>query len=78
MNAMAGNKILQTSKSPWPANKVRGRNEPGASDAVKAQVSVINNGSVVAQLFIGHKSPVDNAYRMKSEAAFINTIEDNS
>jgi len=52
-NVMAGNKILQTIKSPWPANNVRRRNEPVATDAIKAQAPAVDDGSAMAQLFIG-------------------------
>jgi len=40
-NVMAGSKILQTIKSPWPANNVLRRNEPVATDTIKAQVPAI-------------------------------------
>jgi len=75
-NVMAGNKILQTIKLPWPANNVRQRNEPVATDTVKAQVPAGNDGSTMAQLFIGRKSLVSDAYGVKTDAAFINTLED--
>jgi len=35
-NVMAGNKILQTIKSPWPTNNVQCCNEPVATDTIKA------------------------------------------
>jgi len=74
---LAGNKILQTIKSPWLANNVRCRNEPVATDAVKAQVPAVDNGSTMAQLFIGRKSLVSDAHGVKADAAFVNTLEDN-
>jgi len=74
---MAGNKILQTIKSPWPANHVRRRNEPVATDTIKAQVTAVDNGSTMAQLFIGRKSLVSDAYGVKTDAAFANALEDN-
>jgi len=76
-NVMAGNKILQTIKSPWPANNVRRRNEPVAKDTIKAQVPAVDNGSTMAQLFIGRKSLLSDAYGVKTDAAFNNTLEDN-
>jgi len=76
-NVMAGNKILQTIKSPWPANNVRRRNEPVATDTIKAQVPAVDDGSTMAQLFIGRKSLVSDAYGVKTDAAFVNTLEDN-
>jgi len=76
-NAMAGNKILQTIKSPWPANNVGCRNEPVATDTIKAQVPAVDDGSMMAQLFIGRKSPVSDAHGVKTDAALVNTLEDN-
>jgi len=74
---MTGNKILQTIKSPWPANNVRRRNEPVTADAIKAQVPAVADGSTMAQLFIGQKSLVADAHGVKTDAAFVNTLEDN-
>jgi len=74
---MAGNKILQTIKSPWPANNVQHRNEPVATDTIKAQVPAVNDGSTMAQLFIGQKLLVADAYGVKTDAEFVNILEDN-
>ena len=76
-NVVAGNKIIQTTKSPWPANNVRRRNEPVATDTVFATVPAIDDGSTMAQIFVGRKTLVADAYGMKSTAAFVNTLEDN-
>jgi len=76
-NVMAGNKILQTIKSPWSTNIVQSRNEPIATDTIKAQVPAVDDGSTMAQLFIGRKSLVSDAYGVKTDAAFVNTLEDN-
>jgi len=76
-NIMAGNKILQTIKSPWPANNVRHCNEPVATDAIKAQVPAVDDGSTMAQLFIGRKLLVADPYGVKTDAAFVNALEDN-
>jgi len=76
-NVMAGNKIVQTIKSPWPANNMLRRNEPVATDAIKAQVPAVDDGSAMAQLFIGRKSLVSDACGVKTDAAFVNTLEDN-
>jgi len=54
-NIMAGKKIVQTIQSPWPANNVRRQNELVATDAIKAHVLAVNDGSMMAQLFIGQK-----------------------
>jgi len=75
-NVMAGNKILQTIKSPWPANNVRRRNEPVATDTMKAQVPAVDDGSTMAQLFIGPKLLVSDAHGVETDATFVNTLED--
>jgi len=62
-NIMAGNKILQTIKSPWPASNVRRCNEPIATNTIKAQVPAVDDGSTMVQLFIGRKSLVSDAWR---------------
>jgi len=74
---MAGNKILKTIKLPWPANNVRRCNEPVAMDTIKAQVPAIDDGSAMAQLFFGRRLLVSDAYGVKTDAAFVNTLEDN-
>jgi len=58
-------------------NNVRHRNEPVATDTVKAQAPAVDNSSTMAQLFIGRKSLVSDAHGVKTDAAFINTLEDN-
>ena len=40
-------------------------------------VAAIDNGSKTAQLFVGHQSLVADAYPMKTEKQFVNTLEDN-
>jgi len=72
---MAGNKILQTIKSPWPVNNVRHCNEPVATDTINAQVPAVDDGSTMAQLFIGRKLLVSDAYSVKTNAAFVNTLQ---
>jgi len=74
---MAGNKILQTIKSPWPANIARRWNKPVTTDTIKAQAPAVDNGSMMAQLFNRRKSLVSDACGAKTDAAFVNTLEDN-
>ena len=76
-NVMAGNKILQTIKSPWSTNNIQRCNEPVAVDTIKAQVPAVADGSTMAQLFIRQKLLVADAYGVKTDAAFVNTLEDN-
>jgi len=56
---------------------VRRRNEPVATDTIKAQVPAVDDGSTMAQLFIGRILLVSDAYGVKTDAAFVNTLEDN-
>jgi len=51
-NVMAGNKILQTIKSPWSANNVRRRNEPVSTDTIKTQVPAFDDGSIIYRMQI--------------------------
>ena len=77
-SVVSGRNLLQTIQSPFPAHNVWRRNEPVATDTIFAQVPAIDtNGQTQAQLFIGRKSLVSDAYGMKTEAEFVNTLEDN-
>ncbi len=77
-NVMQGHIIQQTLKSPFPAANVWRRNEPVATDTIKAQVPAVDtNGQTMAQLFIGRKSLVADAYGMNTDAEFVNTLWDN-
>ena len=76
-NVMSGHNILQTIQSPYPANNVWRRNEPVASDTIFTEVPAIDTGGQkMAQLFIGRKSLVADAYGMSTTAQFVNTLED--
>ena len=48
-----------------------------ATDTVFADVPAIDNGSTAAQLFIGRNPLVSDAYGVKSDKEFVNTLEDN-
>jgi len=76
-NVMAGNKIPQTIKSPWPANNVRHCDEAVAADTIKAQAPADDDGSTMAQLIVGRKLLASDAYGVKTDAVFVNTLEDN-
>jgi len=58
-------------------NNVLQCNEPVATDTIKAQVPAVDDGSTMAQLFIGRKLLVSDAYGVKTDASFVNTLEDN-
>ena len=76
-NVMSGHNIIQTHKSPYPANNVIRRNEPVATDTVFASCKAIDTGGqTMAQIFIGRKSLVADVYGMGSSAEFVNTLED--
>jgi hypothetical protein len=63
-------------KSPFPAMNVHCRNEALATDTVYSDVPAIDNGATIAQLFIGLTSTICDVYPMKTEKAFVNTLED--
>ena len=69
--------LKQTYKSPFPALNVHRRNEAVATDTVYADVPAINDGSTCAQLFFGRTSLVADAYGMKTDGEYVNTLEDN-
>ena len=64
-------------KSRFPALNVHRRNEPVATDTVYSDTPAICDGSKIAQFFVGKKSQVCDAYGIKSEKEFVNTLEDN-
>ena len=64
-------------KSPFPACNVARRNEPVATDTVYSDVPAIDGGQTAAQLFVGRKTLVTDAYGMTSDKQFVNTLEDN-
>ncbi len=69
-------KITQTIQSLYPANNVWCHNEPVATDTIYTETPAIDDGSTSAQIFIGQKLLVADAYGMKSDAEFVNTLED--
>jgi hypothetical protein len=76
-NVMAGDHIMQTIRSPYPALNVLRRNEPVATDTIYAGTPAIGTGGQkMAQLFVGRLSRVADVMGMHNEAQFINTLED--
>ena len=53
------------------------RNEPVATDTVFSDTPAINDGSTMAQFFVGKDTLVCDAYGIKSQKQFINTLYDN-
>ena len=64
-------------KSPFPALNVHRRDEPVATDTVYSDTPAIDNGAKCAQFFVGTRSMYTDAYGMKTDSQFINTLEDN-
>lgn len=63
-------------KSPNPALNVQRRDEPLATDTIFSDTPAIDNGSTVAQFFVGTKTRVCDVYSMKTSKQFVNTLED--
>ena len=64
-------------KSPFPALNVLHRNESVATDTIYADTPAIDDGSISAQIFVGTDTLVTDAYGMKTDKQFVNTLEDN-
>ena len=63
-------------KSPFPALNVHRRDEALATDTVYSDVPAVDSGVTIAQLFVGLTSTVCDVYPLKSEKAFLNTLQD--
>jgi hypothetical protein len=77
-NVMAGDHIMQTIQSLYPALNVMWRNEPVGMDTIYARTPANGTrGQKMAQLFMGRIShDVADIMGMHNEAQFINTLED--
>ena len=62
--------------SPYPACNVQRWQEPLATDTVYSDTPAIDNGSKVAQIFVGTESCVIDVFGMKTESQFVNTLQD--
>ena len=56
---------------------MRRRNEPVVTDTVWVDEPAINDGSTVAQVFVGRKTYVTNVYGCKTDAEFAGILEEN-
>ena len=75
---IAGSKIRQTHKSPFPALNILRRNEGTATDTIEGAVAAVGSkGAKYCQLFVGTKSLVADVYLMTNTEQFINTLQDN-
>ncbi|KAL7579247.1 hypothetical protein ACA910_011406 [Epithemia clementina (nom. ined.)] len=64
-------------KSRFPALNVRRREEPVATDTIFSDTPAVDNGSEMAQLFVGKDTLVADVYPLKRESQFVNSFEDN-
>ena len=72
-----GSKLKKMFKSPFPACNVHRRNEPVCTDTVYSDTPAIFGGETSAQIFVGKESLITDAYPMKNDAVFVNTLMDN-
>jgi hypothetical protein len=56
---------------------VKRRNEPVATDTVFSDTPAVYSGVTCAQLFVGRELLVADMYGLKTDKAFVNTLEDN-
>ena len=64
-------------KSRDPVFNIPRRNEPVATNTVFSDTPAIHDGSTMAQFFFGKDTLVCDAYEIKSQKQFINTLYDN-
>ncbi len=64
-------------RSRFPALNVARRHQAVATDTVYSDTKAIDDGSTCAQIFIGRETMFADAYGMKTDKEFVNTIEDN-
>ena len=64
-------------KSRNPALNIPRRHEPVATDTVFSDTPAVDSVIKQAQVFVGRDTLVADAYPMKSEKQFVNTLEDN-
>ena len=65
-------------KSRNPVFNIPRRNEPVATDTMFSDSPAINDGSAMAQFFVGKHTLVGDVYGIKSQKQFINTLYDNT
>ena len=64
-------------KSRNPVFNIPRRNEPVATDTFFSDTPAMNDGSTMAQFFVGTDTLVCDTYGIKSQKHFINTLYDN-
>ena len=60
----------------FPALNVSRRHEAVATDTIYADTPAVDNGATCAQLFVGKDSMLCDVFGMKSDAEFVNALED--
>lgn len=73
----AGTLLKRAFKSANPYFNVLRRHEAVACDFVYADTPAIDNGSDTAVIFVGRDTRVTDAYGVKNDREFVNTLEDN-
>ena len=63
-------------KVPFPAANVARWNEPIDTDTVYSDTPAVDDGSTCAHLYFRLDTLVTDVYGMKSDAEFVNTLED--
>jgi len=64
-------------KSPFPALNINRRDKPVATDTVYADTLGIEHGHKAAQFFVGTISLISDIYGVKTDAQFLQTLQDN-
>eukprot|EP00934_Nitzschia_sp_Nitz4_P008068 Nitzschia sp. Nitz4//scaffold70_size99833//3673//6700//NITZ4_004582-RA/size99833-snap-gene-0.139-mRNA-1//-1//CDS//3329557096//8058//frame0 len=68
--------LSKTFRSPFPACNVLRRNEPVATDTIKASCPSLDGGHSYAQIFVGRHTLVIDVFPMLSPKHFVSTLED--
>ena len=71
------NCMNNSNKSRNPVFNIPRRDELVATDTIFSDTPAINDGSTIAQFFVGKDTLVCDAYGIKSQKQFINTLYDN-
>ena len=74
--ATASAQLKKHFRSPYPACNIHRHQEPIAADTVYSDTPAIDDGSKVAQIFVGTTSLVTDVYGMKTAKQFVNTLQD--
>jgi hypothetical protein len=80
-NQYARGRVSDTIKQHWrsrfPACNVKRRNKPLTTDTVFSDTPAVDSSVTCAQLFVGRELLVADVYGLKTDKAFMNTLEDN-